>query len=412
VSALTNARGVREKEGAGTMSDEAIKQHSKENNSEKHANRADANAGNFLREEFLSSASSGTTRSSDGSMSSVHAVQLGGSADRLDGSSGDASVSRSDGGRNGIWTTYGPDGQPTSDCHGPLPRGGGKGGYGLPGLEIDHGTDKNPAVGIVSPRDKYPPIDKFPSIDFPPIDKTPAGKGTEQFPPVPSLDSIAPIMLPEFFEKYPKSPELDRVGESADKLAKLIKENASPEEQRKAWDEFEKNGKEVPANLAALRLQESFYLQKNASGLTVEVNNYNGKLSVVDYGRYGTLDKFEYKEPNLKFFDPTAEKQPEVVKAAADFAERIQKGITSEELKQLVPELLGRLARAGLDSLQASCAIDWALDHAPNNKYSNPGDRGPVFVVDGKPVHIWTSATIGGGPVNFNYSPEGKKLFG
>lgn len=357
-----------EREGEGTMSDEAIKQHSKENSTEKETTHADTQASNSLREDFLN------TRNS------------------------------SDGGKSGFWTTYGPDGQPTSDCGGPLPRGGGeggqgsggKGGHGLPGLEIGD----------------FRTIDQQRYINFPPIDQLPtAGKGNEKFPPAPSVDSIAPIMLPEFFNQYPKSPELDKVGESADKLAKLMKDNASPEEQKKAWDDFEKNSKDVPPNLAALRLQKSFYDQ-GLHDVAAEANGYNGKLSVVDYGHYDTLNKFDYKEPNIKFFDPTLTDKPEVKQAAAEFAERLQKGVSSEELNKLVPELLDKLTKQGLDSMSASVAIDYALDHAANNKYSNLGDSGPVFMVDGKPMHIWTAATILGANVQFNCSPEAKKLFG
>jgi hypothetical protein len=208
--------------------------------------------------------------------------------------------------------------------------------------------------------------------------------------------------------KKAESPEMERVGKDADHLAQLMKDNASPEEQQKAWKEFEDSTKGVSGRDAQQRLQQA--LDKQHMGTVVaERNDYTGKMSVVDYGMYGTLDRSKYDDSNVKY-NMDAEKNPDAIKAVQEFADTLQKGVSSEQLKQMMTDLNDKLAKAGLLSLQASVLIDQTLDHLPNNKYSEFGDQGPLFMVDGKPTHLWTSNV--GGEMLLNYSPAGKKLFG
>lgn len=250
-------------------------------------------------------------------------------------------------------------------------------------------------------------LDELIGARFPAIDRLPADRPNY----IPSPDNIAPIMLPGFFENYPKSPELDKVGEASDKLAHLLKGNASPAEQQKAWHEFENSAKGLPPNLAALRLNLSLYQQEVPGALSSKVDSYTGKISLIDYGSYQALGKLDYKAPES--IDFNADKSPDVLKATAEFAERLQKGVSSDELKNLLPELLNKLAAANLDASSATSAIYWALNRAPNSKWDALNiSREASYMVDGKPVRIYVNAGIFDKAVSLGITPEPRKVFG
>lgn len=272
--------------------------------------------------------------------------------------------------------------------------------------ELD--TVRIPNIDIT---DCFPDLRKYAPIDHFPIENQPQPKDKPIY--IPSPDEMAPIMIPGFFERYPKSPELDKVGEAADKLAHLMKGNASPEEQQKAWEAYAESSKNLPPNLAALRLNLSLYQQDVPGSLSAKVNSYDGKLSLIDYGSYESMGKLDYKAPDSPDLSFNAEKNPEVEKSISEFAQQLQKGVSSEELKQLLSGLLHKLSAANLDSSSATSAIYRGLSREPNNKYDALNiSREPSFMVDGKPVRVYVNARMFDKEVTLGVTPEPRKVFG
>lgn len=209
-------------------------------------------------------------------------------------------------------------------------------------------------------------------------------------------------------ENHSPTQAMEKVGTAADKLAQLTKDKASPEELKKAFGEFEKSTQGIDGRQAAKRLDDAFNSQKLFM-VEAKYNDYTGKFEVIEHGIGGRVENFKYDNPNVRFIDPGLEKDPALLKAADDFAARVQKGVSTEELKQLLPELLDKMSKGGLVDMQAAVMINWALDHTPNNKYSDYGDSGPLFMLDGKPAHLWIGSTAG--EFLLNYQPASKKLY-
>ena len=192
------------------------------------------------------------------------------------------------------------------------------------------------------------------------------------------------------------------VGESADKVAKLLKENASPEELKKAFEEFQKSAEGVDGKAAADRLQEAIY--KERMGATYQADYKDGKFSVTDIGAYQTLGRFGYENNGVRFADPTATENPQAKQLADDFAKRLSEGVTREDLQKMMPEMLKKMSELGLVDMQASVLIDQALKNLPGEKFDDHGY--PTYNLNGQQGSFWTSTVGGEFLINFKPSPK------
>lgn len=226
------------------------------------------------------------------------------------------------------------------------------------------------------------------------LGKQESGRGFNWAPSERSNNSYAPdyYELPYFFrEGKADPPEMKKVGESADKVAQLLKSNASPEELKKAFDEFEKEAREPGVKRladAAQRLEDAFI--KNGISGKYSAELANGKFSVSENGSYQNIGHHSFENQG-RFYDPSKEQNSVINKSVEEFVKDLSQGMSSKDLNARLSGLLRDMSNAGIFDLAAQSMLSRAIDHATNRPWEQ---NGRVFEIDGKPVQILFRGTM------------------